>query len=313
MAFVSLIADAQIFLLPRWMKRVLGRIPDAPSGGPIGRAGTADESWTEFMEGAAMKSILKAVRPRQLPHVLGDWELPLRTAMILFNHLEDERLADLPSTVYPTLCLLVKGYYYIKQNGKKGRRRLFSEDPNSDLIHAAASIDCSLGFMERLLKDHSKQLTQLVNGMTPLHIILEKPDLSFAMVQLFVSVSPECASMKYKDELPFHQACRHGYQWEYGLKELFEAHPDVMITAGPSPLYLVASTHATTREREEREGFLYYHAEYHRSHLLYSQEAAKKAKRDLAVLNTLFELLTKDPTIVRDLKVVKARGLHLPF
>ena len=302
MVFVSLFA-----------KRMLGgrmhhAAPRAAYGGNVGRVGTAMEDWTEFMEGVPMKSILKAVRPRQLPHLLKDWEQTLATAMQLFVELEKEGLADSLTNVYPTLCLLIKGCYCIKQNGEKGRHRLFSENPQAELVHAAASIDCSLGFMERLLKEHSNQSTQLVNGMTPLHIILEKENLSSTIVQLFVKVSPLCASMKYKNELPFHQACRRGYQWEYGLKELFEAHTiDLMNTAGPSsPLFLVAFAHATTRQRKERKDFLYYHALYHRSHFLYTQEVAKKSKDDLAVLNTLYELLTKDPTIVSHLKVVKS-------
>jgi len=305
MVFLPLAADAKTVLFPRWMMhalRVLSRTPSIP----ISPAGTGVQMWLEFLECSSMKKILRAVRACQLPHALDDWERPLRSATRLFKQLEEEGLADLNS-VYPTMCLLIKGRHCINESGKKGRRRLFTEDPNVELVHASASTDCPVGFMERLLKDQRKQMSLRVNGMTPLHVILEKTYVPSEMLKVMLKAAPECASMPYKKEFPFHQACRNGYLWDTGLKELFQAYPDVLHAADIPPLYLVAFVFATNKHDEERRRFLNYHSYYHGRCFFLHQE------QETLTLDTFFEILTKDPTIVQNMKVVNSHKFYFSY
>jgi hypothetical protein len=306
MLLLSVIVDVKIFLLPRWVKRVLGRVPTAPTE-RVSNAETVDELWNEFLEGPHLKKILKSVRARQLPHCIEDWERPLRSATRLYKELEEEGMSNIP-TVYPVLCLLIKGNYYIRKSGKKGRRKLLVEDPHAELLHAAASTDfCAVGFMERLLRDYSKQMTIQIDGMTPLHIILEKSELSSAVLKIMIEASPAAASIPYKEEFPFQQACRRGYMWETGLKELFNAHPDAIQATEVSPFYLAALSHANYKEKQERIQLMNYQAHYHQGFVCFSERATRAAERERTVLNTLFEILSKDPTCVQQIKTIKPR------
>ena len=287
----------------------MGRVPTAPTE-RVSVAETVDEMWSDFLEGPHLKKILKSVRARQLPYHIEDWERPLRLATRLYKELEEERMSDIPS-VDPVLCLLIKGNYYIRKSGKKGRRKLLTEDPRAELLHAAASTDfCAVGFMERLLRDYSQQMTLQIDGMTPLHIILEKSEVSSDVLKMMIEAAPTAASIRYKDEFPFQQACRRGYMWETGLKELLDAHPDAIQANDLSPLYLVASSHANYKERQERIQLMNYHAHYHQRHVCFSERATRTAQRERTVLNTLFEILSNDPTSVQQMRAIKSRETY---
>jgi len=324
---------SNMFMFPRWMKRVLGRFGVPNERSLENLRGNIDgsnlhEVWEQFLESNEMKRILKASKPRQLPTEATAWVRPLRTAIRLWKELESVSVEATP-IVYPVLCLLFKGTHLMQKYGKGGRKRLLHQDASEGLVRACllvTSVECPHGFLKQLLEKHPEQLEERLDGKTPLWVLLENrqedvyryrygpgiyPDLLATMVE----ANPNVASITYKNRYPLHQACQRGYVWRNGVEMLVKAAPQAMQASANAPGVLhpimeVGLAHAEARASRQaaadEDMFSHYHTACHRSYYHHSQQMAR-AERDAIVTDTLFELLMMDPTVVSNFTAQKGK------
>ena len=126
--------------------------------------------------------------------------------------------------------------------------------------------------------DGIRQAEQNSRGWLPLHIVASNANSSPGVVARIVEAHPEGATVADSNgSYPLHLACDAGKLWATGLEALFEAGPGVLSYAnngGLLPFYIVA--------------------------LKYCQQEASSvdAAQDAAELETMFQLLRADPTVI---------------
>ena len=292
-------------LFPRWMARLFNGAWDAAavevSDEPTVTAIIpSDVAWNEFLVSKPMNTVLIARHARHLPASPALWAELCRTACNLWIRLDNDGLIDFLPTVYPTLCLVIKGNYYFQTCPVEARQRMFEEEPYTNLVRSVAACPfCPYSFASRLLETqrHQLMLADYVQRQTPLHVLCDQEEIHRdpsreSLVVLFVeSCATVTSEMDSEGLHPLHRACRASYMWSSGIKELVQAAPQIVHLEyrGQTPFIMVALAHAKKKDRARRQS----------SSCVPDQLATERY--DVEVIETLFEMLRLDPKVVKDL------------
>lgn len=235
-----------------------------------------------------MDKILTARQQTDLPKSKVVWKTLCQKACHLYDGLDADGLIDYLPTVYPVLCLLIKGSFYFQiHRWRKARKLMFDEEPFLNLIQAATFVNCPYTFADRLLAVHKSQL--LITGPgdnpTPLHVLCrQEAPLNYdrkikTLIHLFAaSCNKAAAQIDTDGYFPLHSACKSKHTWSTGIESLVKAAPQVVALSceNRTPFVLSALAHAPEKSHPERSALV-----------------------DAEVTETLFELLRYDPTVVK--------------
>lgn len=160
---------------------------------------------------------------------------------------------------------------------------------NIKLLHTAASISsCPLGLWELLVERYPHQVAESdeVTGSLPLELALtahgdgDNGDIVRSLLRSYPH-----AARRRSPSLPLHVALRHGRTWEDVVRDLFAVYPEALRTPDPAthlpPFCLPALQHDA---------------------VVLDTDAPKPeltTTEDLARLETMYQLLRADPSVLR--------------
>jgi hypothetical protein len=262
----------------------------------------SDVAWNNFLSSKALNTILTARHKRQLPNSPTVWSELCREACKLWNQLDKEGLVDNLPTVYPTLCLLIKGNYYFQNCPNDSQRLMFEEEPYTNVVRSAAACPTSpYSFVKRLLDTQKHQLViaDYSGRKTPLHVLCGNEmnchrSNKESLVALFVkSFAKAATDVDSEGMYPLHIACKAKCTWSTGIEALVNAAPQVALLEyrNQSPFLITVIAHAKQVENVHS---------YFPSHpTVVNQKALDQFESE--VLGTLFELLRLDPSVIASL------------
>lgn len=291
---------------PPWIASLFNGARDAvaievPEDPPLRAIIPSDVAWNKFLVSKRMNTILTARHARHLPSSPAIWADLCQTACKLWIQLDNDGLIDYLPTVYPTLCLVIKGNYYFQTYPTEARQLMFDEDPYTNLVRSVAACSfCPYSFARRLLETQTHQLmiADYVGRQTPLHVLCDQEEIhrdpnSESLVALFVeSCATVTSEMDSEGLYPLHRACKASYTWSTGIEILVKAAPQIVLLEyrGQTPFMLVALAHARKKDGARRSP----------SSSCSSHQPAM-AQYDTEVTETLFEMLRLDPNVVKHL------------
>ena len=269
---------------------------------PLDAVIPSDVAWNKLLVSKPMNAILTARHSSHLPTSPAIWADLCQAACKLWIQLDKNGLIEYLPTVYPTLCLVIKGNYYFQAFPNEAGQLLFDEDPYTNLLRSVAACSiCPYSFVKRLLETqaHQLMLADYAGRKTPLHVLCDRDDVhldanSRPLIALFVESCAMVASEMDNEGLyPLHRACRAGYVWSTGIKELVNAAPAILLLEyqGQTPFIMAALAHARKKERENI-----------RQAISHFPDQRYTAQYETEVTETLFEMLRLDPNVVKDLQ-----------
>ena len=262
---------------------------------PVDSTVPSDVAWNNFLSSEPMNTILTARHESQLPDSSAVWSTLCKEACKLWNQLDKDGLIDKLPTVYPTLCLLLKGNYYFQNSPRNSQRLMFEEEPYTNLVRSAAACPTApYSFVKRLLETQKHQLIigDYIGRKTPLHVLcgleMNCNRNKDSLVALFVKSSTNAATNLDSEGLyPLHIACKAKYTWSTGIEALVNAAPRIALLEyrNQSPFVIAVIAHAT----EE-------HSDFPAHPTIVNQKELDQLESE--VLGTLFELLRLDPSVI---------------
>jgi len=249
--------------------------------------------WDIFVESSAVTALLSTSEEIKDKTSISDWQEQLRIAFRLCRDMDVEDKLDMDK-VSPVLLRLLVGTYFAEQ-GFTWEETDGNQDSSLDrfvlsaLIGITASRVCPTCIFHWFVETYPEQLrvTNPITGQLPLAAACSSQRCNSEQVMTILYSYPEAAAIPdAMGQYPLHLACCSGcFSWETGLRQLFEAAPDVLripTANGGHSLFV-----ATALAQAERTASL--HGEPH--------------VVEVNTINTLFELLRNDPTVVRDFLV----------
>jgi hypothetical protein len=256
-------------MIPAWTTRVIrfvvGTLPQ-----DVTFCNSSVDLWENFVESSDVQQL---VVEREMP--VEQWQEQLHVAFRLCRDMEREDALDM-TKVYPILCCLITGTHCAEQSLP------VIPQESSFLLHALVGIaslhSCPYSILHWVLEKHPEQLDTKgpVDGQLPLAIACSRPS---DYVMTILHAHPHAASISdSKGRYPLHLACQTAYlTWESGIRDLFLSAPQVLLipTAdGTSAFFAMALGLAESR-------------------------AKRCPSMELSHLETLFQLLRADPTVVQ--------------
>lgn len=271
-------------MIPRWMIQLVRRLVIGPHDtADVTFVSSSLDLWDNFVESSAVKKLLSSDDGDLKP--VSDWQQELRTAFRLCRDLDLEDRLDMEK-IHPILSRLIVGTYFAEHNLSLPSDQDSSSFDNKFLLHAVIGIklsrSCPPCIFSWIVETHPEQLHStdpINNSQLPLAATCSSPQstpdrmLTILFAYLHAASVPDSQG-RYPLELA---CCESGcFTWETGIRQLFQAAPDVLgIRSAVDGRSLFVSTALAQAEKTCGEEHT----------------------------NTLFELLRNDPTVVRDFLV----------
>jgi hypothetical protein len=265
-------------MIPAWLlTRVIRLVVGTLHSQDVTFCNSSVDLWENFVESSAVQQLVMMEQEMPVEH----WQEQLHVAFRLCRDMEREDALDM-TKVYPILCCLITGTHCAEQSLPGV---VVVPQESSFLLHALVGIEslhsCPDSIVHWVLEKHPEQLDTKgpgVDGQLPLAIACSRPS---DYVTTILHAHPHAASISdSKGRYPLHLACQTAYlTWESGIRELFLSAPQVLLipTADGTSVFLAMA--------------------------LGLAESPRGAKRcpsmELSHLETLFQLLRADPTVVR--------------
>jgi hypothetical protein len=258
-------------MIPAWMTQVIrfvvGTLPQ-----DVTFCNSSVDLWENFVESSDVQQLV--MEQKEIP-VVERWQEQLQVAFRLCHDLEREDALDM-TKVYPILCCLITGAHCAEHSLPA------MPQESSFLLHALVGIapfhSCPDSIVHWALEKYPEQLDTRgpVDGQLPLAIACSRPS---DYVTTILRAHPRAASISdSKGRYPLHLACQTAHlTWESGIRDLFLSAPQVLLiptSDGSSVFFSMALALAESR-------------------------AKPCPSMELSHLETLFQLLRADPTVVR--------------
>jgi len=195
------------------------------------RGDSLDDEIDVFVNSDSMRNLLSNLPSDDTE----TWQSELKTALMLFDKSTRRGLGEVDAALAVSLCVLLKGNYYIQE--KLDLERLREESWQQYCLHAAAGLidpcPCPPAVVEYLLRQVPDQTTTKAfgDGRLPLHVAAATPletSPTDRVVNLGLLLHADTSAAKHADDFgqyPIDLARTSGYKWQQGLEPLWRAAP----------------------------------------------------------------------------------------
>lgn len=274
-------------MIPRWMIRIMdlafgrheqGRHHDAN----VTFVSSSVDLWDTFAESSAVQKLLLLPNEESTPPTASEWQEQLIIAFRLIRDMDLEGKLAM-NTIDAVLHRLILGTYFAQHNYTP------SGDNNQDqyLLHALIAItrtvpcpDFLFNWIVENARPEQLHIVDPIHGQLPLAAACSFSHSHPDRILTLLHAHPQAASVAdAQGRYPLYLACcSRLLSWEHGIRQVFQAAPDVLRLSAVNGQSLFVST-----------------ALAHVETVLQHNAAAVDN-----TTNTLFQLLRNDPTVLRD-------------